>query len=494
MINANGKNASHEITALKAETVTGIANVKTGYGAVGDYNPTTGLGTDDTQAFINAIAASNVIFIPAGSYKVSESLNLKDRIVISGVYKQSKIYFTKDNATLFVGSIDLFPTTSFYYGMIQNLDIIGLGKTFNQKGMNLDGYLSHVNGVGISKFNRGVELRGVQFSFDDCYIQNNGTGVSIQDAIKADGTADYNTLLHFKHINFLQNDLGMANTGEGQVLTGGEKNVIDLSLEKCIFEQNTKGFAIIPFTGSMRECWFENNTNRSTTRKFSWLIENNRYSTNGGDNTIDYLTTAGTSEFYGTVELVPAYGVAHARTFDFQNYDTTGLDISTRQLKEQKRASITSAVGVVDATDATTRELTELNPMTLNNGTTQVLMNKITQLSILPDGTIYARATDPKYTGYSVTKITTGRYKVVLHTTHFRGMPQIFVTSPTAVNSDALQDTFYYTTHMGNASDLSAYATQGYFTAIYIDAYKRPSGGGADVLADAWIFMTLYHA
>jgi hypothetical protein len=49
-------------------------NVAT-YGAVGDYNPATGTGTDDTTSFTNAISAAQrlgqELYVPAGNYKIT---------------------------------------------------------------------------------------------------------------------------------------------------------------------------------------------------------------------------------------------------------------------------------------------------------------------------------------------------------------------------------------------------------------------------------------
>ena len=53
-------------------------NVKTGYGAVGNYNPATGTGADDTTAFVNGIAAAvstgEQLFVPQGNYKITSTI------------------------------------------------------------------------------------------------------------------------------------------------------------------------------------------------------------------------------------------------------------------------------------------------------------------------------------------------------------------------------------------------------------------------------------
>jgi hypothetical protein len=63
-------------------------NVKTGYGAVGNYNPATGTGADDTTAFTNAIAAAvstgEELYVPHGNYKITASLGSASWLAGSG--------------------------------------------------------------------------------------------------------------------------------------------------------------------------------------------------------------------------------------------------------------------------------------------------------------------------------------------------------------------------------------------------------------------------
>jgi hypothetical protein len=53
----------------------GAVNVKW-FGAKGDTNTGTGTGTDDTAAFTSAISASSLVFVPAGVYKITNTLTL----------------------------------------------------------------------------------------------------------------------------------------------------------------------------------------------------------------------------------------------------------------------------------------------------------------------------------------------------------------------------------------------------------------------------------
>ena len=86
----------------------GPINVKD-FGAVGDttYNSTTGIatGTDDTQAFINAIAACGAtnpptpLYVPSGNYLITSTLTLPDSLEIN--FQNATLYY---NDTTSVGA------------------------------------------------------------------------------------------------------------------------------------------------------------------------------------------------------------------------------------------------------------------------------------------------------------------------------------------------------------------------------------------------------
>jgi hypothetical protein len=60
----------------------------TAYGAVGDYNPTTATGTDNTTAIQAAITAAQAVngrvYIPAGNYKITGELVISNAVTIEG--------------------------------------------------------------------------------------------------------------------------------------------------------------------------------------------------------------------------------------------------------------------------------------------------------------------------------------------------------------------------------------------------------------------------
>jgi hypothetical protein len=441
---------------------------------------------DDTLSFQRALADSHNLWVPAGEYNVSDTIKITNGTTIRGVYKQSIINFTADNKTLILGNQDIDNTTGFWNCIVENLDFVGLGISNNQKCMQVKGFLSEINNCNFHGFKTAREIVGVKVHSKNNLTGNCNIGVSIQDY----GSA-YNTMLYFSGDSFYSNNLGMCNIGDGQTAHSGIENVIDLAMEKCIFESNVKAFNLRPFTGTMKECWFENNTNRPTLMKLGWLFENNRFETGTYDQTFQYLTdTSGT--YTGVVETSLRSGTQSIKNLDFQSYDSTAQDISVKSLTEQKIGSENPTIGIADSTDGVTRSMIELNPMT-SPGSTPLRFTKLTQLAIKPDGTVYFDGHDVKHTGFSVTKLATGKYKVVFHTSEILGIPQVFATSPTSIALDNDQVMFYCTTRMQCSVGNSDYAAYLGITTLFINTYSRAVGTTTDTLADALIYITLYH-
>jgi hypothetical protein len=118
------------IDALKAETVTGIFNVKSGFGAVGD-----GV-TDDTAAIQSAIDAANtagggVVYLPPGKYLTTNELTIYPNIVICGAGRESTFIYP---STLGQTTFSLVSgTLTRVYAAIENIGIVA--KATNIKGI-----------------------------------------------------------------------------------------------------------------------------------------------------------------------------------------------------------------------------------------------------------------------------------------------------------------------------------------------------------------------
>jgi hypothetical protein len=95
---------------------------------------------------------------------------------------------------------------------------------------------------------------------------------------------------------------------------------------------------------------------------------------------------------------------------------------------------------------------------------------------------------DPKYP-VTVTHVATGQYKIYFGAA-VNGIPQVMVAPASAT---ATGDNYFCTTRFDATFGESNYASYMSFDTLYINIYDRPSGGGADVLADGSIFLTLMH-
>ena len=79
------------------------------FGAVGDYNPATGTGTDDTAAIQAAIDSGRNVFVPPGTYKTTSSLSINTSTqVLYGAGRSSEIVLAKttDPVILIVGALE----------------------------------------------------------------------------------------------------------------------------------------------------------------------------------------------------------------------------------------------------------------------------------------------------------------------------------------------------------------------------------------------------
>lgn len=476
-----------------------ITNVKD-YGAKGDYDPITGEGSDDTAAFIKAISVGGEIYVPPGVYKITDTIFINNPIYMNATYGSAVLYFTAENKTLFSCGelVSGSSATTYYNSIMDGLKLSGLGKDKNQNAIDLFGYIVVFKNMTIEKFKRGMNLSGVQVSLENMYFNNNEMGISIQDLPTASGVT-YNTMVEIKFSTFVYNDLAINNRGDGQTLNDGRRNVINFYMDQNVFELNQQAFIIYPFNAKMTNCWFENNTIRPETSKYAWVLEKNHYSTNGGDNTINFVTNPDFgSTFLGIVDIQDGnsgYGRVSSRRYKFQNYNNSGGDISKRQLQETNRASVDSSLTVNDLNSGVDRDLLESNPMKEGaTGGTNVLFNKVTRFSIKPDGTLYWRGHESSDTSYTiVTKLATGRYKVQFTQYGKQVIPNVFATSPTSIGGDGDQNNFYATTRMQCSVDNSAYSSFGTANILFVNTYSRAAGTVTDTLADAWIHITLFH-
>ena len=124
----------------------GWVNVKD-FGAVGDGEH------DDTEAFKNAINTNKIIYIPEGTYLISETLYIQNYMF--GETKHKSIIKKNNN---FIGTSLISIGTNINnrkdYINIENLKLDGTDKTVN--GIELYGSFAYINNLYIVNCNKGI--------------------------------------------------------------------------------------------------------------------------------------------------------------------------------------------------------------------------------------------------------------------------------------------------------------------------------------------------
>ena len=145
------------VTRTSSDKFADMASVKD-YGAAGD-----GL-TDDTNAILNALGASNAVFLPEGEYLVSAAITLTARQSLYGAGQSSIL---KANATDF----NVIEVTEDY-ARIADLRIEGGDIGIKLYGVTRPVVQTSVSDVTIIGANTGVQLDGYTNTNYPCYWNN----------------------------------------------------------------------------------------------------------------------------------------------------------------------------------------------------------------------------------------------------------------------------------------------------------------------------------
>lgn len=222
-------------------TFSQIVNVKT-YGALGDGK------TDDSQAFLKAIKdiknkysskkEAAILFIPNGTYKISESIVLDKYISLEGEFiNRTILQITSSNKPL-INLEKNFNEDEIYhsYNYVKNITLFGPdyknspfsykaipNNTTNSIGIKIEGLRTRLENLQIEGFfNSGIEVSGSYYTFiTNSFIKNNAIGLKIDKQ----STSVYLTLseLRFNSIgifitgnsfaNFMNNNMIESNIG-----------------------------------------------------------------------------------------------------------------------------------------------------------------------------------------------------------------------------------------------------------------------------------------
>lgn len=446
---------------------------------------------DDTEMFIRAHAVSKNLFLPQGDYYYSgPQFLMQSGTIMRGIAGKTRVHFTTPNADFILANEAVNTNTGFSGCILKDIDFWGLGKDHNQSAGNLLGFLSEIDNCRFYDFKRGLKFAGVRFIIRKPQFWNCDRGLVLQDNIDvASGSPTFSTLIHVYDPLFYYCDLGFSNYGDGQTYLGGRENVIDLQVINPIFESNVKGFDLKPFYWKLINPWFEKNAVRSTCYKNNLTIETPRYETNTINQHIEYLN--GDPAYTGIFEIGLG-GLASIKTLKLQRYDSNAQDVTNREYKALKVSS-TEVASAVDYDENTTRALMEANFVRNSQGFPSDSLSRMSQIIIKGTGEIQANGLDQSYAGTSVTKLATGRYKIVFRTNGaIFGAVNVGVYAPDSAANDTNDSNMYFgAMRLRNTINNADFVDYNAFNALYVDAYKKTPTG--DVLADAKLHIILYH-
>lgn len=215
-----------DYVAHKAETVTGMVNVKTGYGAIGD-----GVA-DDTTALQNAIdyciANKAELYLPSGNYLITSTLTVTDTIRIvgqKGANNKVNSVITLDSASDITAiEVSNGDDITYIYNiymeniLITSKTVVTASYNTTQTGIRLNKisecWFSNVTVVG---FKIGIECRAVSITdFMKLYVGYCQYGIWLGDKDLSDTSSPLSGMNNFYFCNFWK--------GQHQVVLGGELN------------------------------------------------------------------------------------------------------------------------------------------------------------------------------------------------------------------------------------------------------------------------------
>lgn len=211
-------------------------DVKNTYGAVGDYDPLAGTGTDDSAAFAAALAVFNEVILPPGNYLIADPAVLQS-VLKATVYGAGRLYYNTGSAVEQVGSF-------FRAGVCDSGNNQGLSR---QGGLVVGG-----EGPGVN----GTLLRGQHPSWMDFIPTRGGSGVEVQIyntsnsglAVTVDGTG---------YIDATSGDFSSSAIEAGDVIGYGFTLYrIKTKVSNSRLELETTGGGAVTFSGATTETFY----------------------------------------------------------------------------------------------------------------------------------------------------------------------------------------------------------------------------------------------
>lgn len=205
--------------------------------------------TDDTEAFKSAISSGDTMYIPRGTYLISETLNIKNKIDICGAGAgKTIINYTGDGY--------LFDVSTVYNGsaIIENMSFNGGNNSFLKCSRGAWGAKVILRNFCIYQFN--LEIMRFESSFNPIieygFIKSKGKIVFTT----YDGTITEN---NFNNCPYFANVYISSFDGTKTPVMFQMTNVRDISFYKCQLETTELLFSGVKVVGAnFYNCWLEN--------------------------------------------------------------------------------------------------------------------------------------------------------------------------------------------------------------------------------------------
>jgi hypothetical protein len=246
------------------------------YANVLDYGADPTGAADSLSSFVAALAASNSVFVPAGTYKISGPLYINGtgkRFVGAGI-AATVINVTGSNPGIIVGNS---PSTSITNHDISVSDFSIVGGTYGLQVGSANSpltFLGEISRIKISSASAGgLFLYQAIASFNDLAINGNYRGIVCLTAANGGGISTASMFNRCRIFN---------NTNEGFYC----EQAWGLQFNQCNFESNGKeGVKFVKVDGTIltnitfNSCWFEANLDDGTLSSATVLVSQTGSST-----------------------------------------------------------------------------------------------------------------------------------------------------------------------------------------------------------------------
>lgn len=241
------------------------------------------------NAAISNLGNGGILELNAQTYNFQNTINFSSMVSIQGIRNSTKLKLNTSNKIL------INMTTDCNMCNFDNIIFEGLDKSENgQTGIELKGWNTSLNNCIISKFQYGVNCKGVLINFEKCYIHNNIKGINIdqlESGVFSSMISIKDCLIHYNKDGIYSTDNGNANAG---------RPVIGFKVENTGLEHNDYAFRVPGIMlAKISGCWFEGNINPPETHETGWILEHNRYE--GKNQEIKYLPRDWQTQNFGGI-------------------------------------------------------------------------------------------------------------------------------------------------------------------------------------------------